>query len=78
MYFIKKFIKSETHCNRLNNKLELALGNKQNLFTFCPFIFQPSHVKLWWMKLKEIPHQNLNSQQTADSWCHSKLEIGYY
>lgn len=78
MDFIKKFIKSEAYCNKQCNKLNLALGNKQNLFTFCPFIFQPSHVRLWRMKWKEFPHQNLNSQQIADSWCHSKLEIGYY
>lgn len=59
MDFIKNFIKSETYCNKLSNKLNLALGNKQNLFTFCPFIFQPSmsdcdgwseksfHTKIW-------------------------------
>lgn len=62
MDFIKKFVKSEAYCNKLSNTLDFALGNKQNLFTFCPLIFQPTNVRLWWMKWKDFLYQNLNSQ----------------
>lgn len=64
MDFIKKFIKSEAYCNKLSNKLNLALGNKQNLFTFCPFIFQLSHVRLWRMKRVSTP----KSEFSAHCW----------